>query len=77
MSKKLDSVRRSLFKEFDEDDSFDKLGNDSQKSTRTSIKINGAFIAAAVAITVAIAALSKFPIENTFYAFVCVLFCQI
>lgn len=63
MSKKLDSVRRSLFKEFDDDDSLDKSGNDSENKSRTSIKINHTFVAAAVVVTVAVATLSEFGIE--------------
>lgn len=59
MSNKLDSVRRSLFKEFDDDDSLDKSCMDSKKSDRNSIKLNNTFIAVAVILTMAIAALSK------------------
>lgn len=67
MSKKLDSVRRSLFQEFDDsvnDDSFEKMGNSShQKSSSkrsTSIKMNSTAIAVVVILTVVIAAFSKF-----------------
>lgn len=62
MPKKLDSVRRSLFQEFDDDtDKLEKLGNASnQKTSRTSIKINSTAIAVVVILTVAIAAFSKF-----------------
>lgn len=67
MSKKLDSVRRSLFQEFDDsaqDDSCEKLGNLShQKASSkrtTSININSTAIAVVVILSVAIAALSKF-----------------
>lgn len=60
MSKKLDSVRRSLFREYENDDhSLDKLCNKTEKPSRTSIKINGTFIAVAVILTVIIAGLSK------------------
>lgn len=67
MSKKLDSVRRSLFQEFDDsahDDSFGKLGNSSHQKTSskrtTSIKINSTAIAIVVILSVAIAVFSKF-----------------
>lgn len=67
MSKKLDSVRRSLFQEFDDsahDDSFGKLGNSSSQkpsSNRTAlININSTAVAIVVILSVAIAALSKF-----------------
>lgn len=63
MSKKLDSVKRSLFKEFsadDDDAELKKLCNDTQKTSRTSIKVNNTVIAAAVVLTVVVAGLSKF-----------------
>lgn len=61
MAKKLDSVRRSLFSEFgnDDDDSLEKLCNNSTKPSRATIKVNNTFIAAAVVIAMAIAAFSK------------------
>lgn len=59
MSNKLDSVRRSLFKEFDDDDLLKKSSNDPQKITRTSIKISNRFIVAVVILMMAIAVFSK------------------
>lgn len=58
MSNKLDSVRRSLFKEFDDDESLKKPSIDAHK-TRTLIKLNGKFIAIVIISTIVIAALSK------------------
>lgn len=64
MSNKLDSVRRSLFKEFDEDDLLKKFSNDPQKVTRTSIKISNRFIVAVVILMMAIAVLSNKVVQS-------------
>ncbi|XP_055317268.1 uncharacterized protein LOC129576345 [Sitodiplosis mosellana] len=66
MTKKLDSVRRSLFREFDDDDddSLEKLGNNTKKTSRATIKLNNTFIAAALVLTVVIAALSNKVIQT-------------
>ncbi|XP_031622382.1 uncharacterized protein LOC116340200 [Contarinia nasturtii] len=65
MTKKLDSVRRSLFREFEsEDDSLEKLCNDQKKISRISIKLNSRLIASVLLITVAIAAISNKVIQT-------------
>lgn len=64
MTKKLDSVRRSLFRECEDDDSLEKLCKDSKRALRTSINPSNGFIATAVLITVFIAILSKLEIQK-------------
>lgn len=79
MSKKLDSVRRSLFQEFDDstnDDSFQKMGNLShQKTSRTSIQINSKAIVVVVILTVAIAAFSKLIFHRNFVCVILIFIC--
>lgn len=58
MTKKLDSVRRSLFNEFNGDNLLD-----AKKTTRASITLKNTYIAAVVILTTAIAAFSKSKIK--------------